>query len=273
MGEALAVQRYTLMESIATDAEKLKLPLPIMVDVGPAVQTFGGLVALTNRETFCPVATIAGRARVPIATCRKHLVTLDHHGWIKNQGRQHTRRGSPRRTATISISPKAIDAMKLKPDQAPDCLDGHYGLLPWWACCSIRRLGRLPWCGRAVLSVVLARLAAMKLAAIRQQEQSDEEVLEFIESAGGNERFRFSIRRLRQQTGLSHDSVTTAKRLLNHRFHILRWITQPKNEGGVTRETDYLVPNWDLVAQVTPASRGRCFLDLGTCRDPHAKTG
>jgi hypothetical protein len=260
---APAVKRYTLLDSVDPAVEKLKLPLAIMRDVGGAVQTLGGLLAVTNRETFAAVATIAQRARVPVPTCRKHLLTLAARGWLENLGRQHTRRGAPRRTSTIVVTKQTIDSLE------------PYSLLPWWACCSIRRVGRLPWSAKALLSVVLARLCALN-AAIERQDGcglNANNVEASIEAMGGDSRWRFSLRWLAQETGLSHDSITKAKRVLNHQWHLLKWTGQQKNEHGVSRETDFLIPNWQLVVQVTPAHQGGCFLDLGTLRDPHAKTG
>ncbi len=246
-----AVKRYTLLDSLDPAAEKLKLPLPIMRDVGPAVQTLGGLLRMTNRETYCPVADIARSARVPVATCRKHLATLTDNGWIKNQGRQHTRRGAPRRTSTIIVTKQTTDALE------------PYGLLPWWACCSIRRVGRLPWCARAVLSVVLARLAALKSAVERQDgcglDADDLEVS--IEAMGGDERFRFGLDWLTAQTGLTRESVISAKRWLNHRSGILDWMgdwTRP----GVATTTDYLIPMLTFQVVVAPAPKGGVWLDF-----------
>ena len=47
----------SLVDSLSS--EWLKLPLVIMQDVGPAVKTLGGLLNITNRETFSPVEEIA----------------------------------------------------------------------------------------------------------------------------------------------------------------------------------------------------------------------
>ena len=79
----------SLVDSLSS--EWLKLPLVIMQDVGPAVQTLGGLLNITNRETFSPVEEIARRSRLPFNTTKKHLVTLNAAGWIHNAGRGHTK--------------------------------------------------------------------------------------------------------------------------------------------------------------------------------------
>jgi DNA-binding MarR family transcriptional regulator len=282
-------QEISLLESL--NSEWLKLPLRIMQDVGPAAQTMGGILKLTNRETFSSVSDIAHKARVPIGTARKHLLTLDANGWIQNRGRQHTRRGAPRRTATIALTSKAKTAAT------------EYAVLPWWTCCSIRKVGKLPWSAKAVLSVVMARLMSLKAVVERddghlpdviEQRTEDEvyfqdgdadddgyrtsvrrgvvdevteEMLGQIDNLGGEDRFRFSLSWLMQQTGLTHDSVTSAKRLLNHRFGIVRWAGTPrlshgKFKSGTTPEPDYLIPNWDFRVVVTDAGDGKCWLDF-----------
>ena len=253
-------QEISLLESL--NGEWIKMPLAAMQDVGPAVQTLGGLLKVTNRETYSPVSDIAGKARVPIATARKHLVILDGKGWINNRGREHTRRGAPRRTATIAISKHTKN--KIEP----------YGVLPWWACCSIRKVGKLPWSVKAVLSIIMARLAALRAGAQQQADhQDDEELIGAIDNMGGEDRFRFSLTWLMRQTGLTHDSITTAKRLLKDRFGLVQWIGTPRPKGkfrpGATPETDLLVPNWDFRGLVTPASPEHCYLDFRG----YAKTG
>ena len=180
-------EQISLLESL--NGEWLKLPLSVMQDVGPAVQTLGGLLKLTSRETYSTVSAISGRARVPIATARKHLITLDATGWVANKGRQHTRRGAPRRTATIALAEKAKAAAD------------EYGVLPWWACCNVRKVGKMPWCAKAVLSVVMARLMSLKAAVEREDGQGldADDVIGSIANMGDDERFRFSLRWLVKQ--------------------------------------------------------------------------
>ncbi len=127
----------------------LKLPLAVMQDVGPAAQTFGGLLELTDKETFTFVESIAKKARVPLWTCRKHLVTLTKHGWITNAGRSRTRAGRPRRSCTLRINKRAKEASE------------SYTILPDWSMCKPSRGGCLTWASKAVLSVVMSRLAGM----------------------------------------------------------------------------------------------------------------
>ena len=79
------VQVFDLVDSL--DQSWLKLPLEVMKDVGPATQTLGGLLKITNKETFVSTATIAEAARMPPRTAEKHLHSLDTHGWVSNRGR------------------------------------------------------------------------------------------------------------------------------------------------------------------------------------------
>ena len=262
-GDAWQVERLDLLASL--DREWIKLPLTIMQDVGPAVQTLGGLLKITNRETFVPVAQIAAKARLPLPTVRKHLITLDAKGWIHNRGRECTRRGNLRRTTTVVITKKTKD--QLEP----------YGFLPWWACCEIRNVGKLPWCAKAVFSVLMARLCGLKatfdpealcacignkLAAEGEDRDGpDEDFAAMIENVGGDQRFEFSLDRLVRQTGLSRDSVVTAKRFLC-RHGVVEWEGNTPKPGQNT-DVDRLVPNWAFRVVVTPASPGKCFLGFG----------
>ena len=123
-------QEISLLESL--NSAWIKLPFEIMRDVGPAVQTLGALLKVTDKETYIAVGEIARCTGLPIGTVRKHLVTLDASGWIANRGREHTHRGRPRRTATIAITKQTKE--KIEP----------YGAFPWWACCSMRKRDRRP---------------------------------------------------------------------------------------------------------------------------------
>jgi hypothetical protein len=238
-------QAISLLQSL--DAEWLKLPVAAMIGVGPATQTLAGLLKVTNRETFTAVSEIAAKARLPVPTVRKHLATLDAKGWIANKGRGHTRAGKPRRTATLALTAKTRDHLE------------PYGFLPWWACCTIRRHGRLPWSAKALLAIVMGRLLTLKAAAERQGPQDEGDLIGDIENLGAEERFRFSLAVLEKQTGLTHDSVTAGKRHL-HRTAILQWQGGKRDDGGTA--CDLLVPNWDFRVVVTPASAGRCYLDF-----------
>ena len=256
-----STEEISLLDSL--EGEWIKLLVPAMRDVGAAAQTLGGLLKVTLKETYAPVEDIASKARLPVATVRKHLVVLDKAGWIRNAGRGHTRRGSPRRTCTIKITDKTRKAL-----DTGISLDGKqeltYALLPWWACCSGNI--KMPWCARAVLSVVMARLASLKAAVDRQDGKglSADDMEASIESMGGDDRFQFSLRRLTEQTGLTHDSVTTAKRILNCQFGIVEWEGtldgRRRAKKGTIIERDRLAPNWDFRVLVTPASEGHCHV-------------
>ena len=236
-----SVERLSLLDSLV--GEWIKLPLAAVQDVGPAAQTLGGLLALTTKETFAATSSIAQRARLPLPTVRKHLAILDGHGWIENKGRGSTRSGKPRRTTTITVTKQTRDAIQ------------PYGVLPWWACCSVRRAGKLPWAARATLAVVMARLLTLKAAAERDGPDDDLEGL--IENMDGAERFRFSLTELTQTTGLSRESVCAAKRRL------ARLGVFDLEAGDTSTATaDCLAPNWEFRVVVTPAPKGGCFLSF-----------
>lgn len=239
------VEGLSLIESL--DEEWIKLPLAAMQEVGPAVQTLGGLLNVTNRETFSALRDIALSARVPMPTCRKHLATLDKTGWIKYEGRQPTRAGHLRRTVTINITAKTKNHLK------------PYGVLPWWAGCRIGNIGRLPWSARAVLSVIMARLMSLKAAVECQDGHGLEadDIIGSIANMGDDRRFRFSLGYLIQQTGLTHDSVTAAKRRL-HQLHIVDRQCRHRDDGGT--DTDLLVPNSEFQVVKTPAEPGHFYL-------------
>ncbi len=239
------VEYISLVDSLSQ--EWIKLPLKVIKDVGPAVQTLGGLLKVTNKETFIQAATIAGHARLPVGTVRKHLVTLDQDGWILNKGRQETRRGRLRRTSTIAVTAKTRD--NLNP----------YGVLPWWACCSIGRVGKLNWATKAVLSVIMARLMSLK-GAVEQQDGHGcdaDDVMGSIANMGDEDRFRFSLDYLVRQTGLGRKAIVDAKcRLAKMRIVELRRYCD-ENGGDLA---NVLYPNEAFRAVKTPAGPGRCYL-------------
>jgi hypothetical protein len=69
-----------------------------------------------------------------------------------------------------------------------------YAILPWWVCCSITKVGKVPWSTKALVAVVMARLASLKAAADCQGDQdTDEEWIGAIENMGGDDRFSFSL--------------------------------------------------------------------------------
>ncbi|MGI6418234.1 MAG: hypothetical protein ACOX1P_21480 [Thermoguttaceae bacterium] len=243
----MEIHRFSLLDSLS-DEPWLKLPFGAMREVGPAVQTFGGLLQITDRKTFVPVETIAGEARVPLATARKHLLKLNKAGWIVQHGRQKTDRGILRRTATISIPQQAKN--RIKP----------YGVLPWWACARIRKVGSLSWSTKAILAVVLSRLMTLKAAVERTDNLNNEDFENAIETLGGEDRFRFSLDELEERTGLHRESIVRAKRAL-HRHRIIRWTKQAPIRGEDS-PTDLLLPNWNFRVVISPASPERCFFDF-----------
>jgi len=238
--------QYSLLDSL--DHEWIKLVSDVMAEVGPAAQTLGGILKVTNGETYARLDKIASAAGVPKGTLRNHLRRLHDHNWIVHKGRQRTRGGRRRRTATIKVTSRARDAAK-----------SSYGILPWWAACQIRRHGRLPWCVKAVLSVVMARLAALKKAAQEQGGEDADDLVGTIENLGGEDRFRFGMEALMGQTGLARASVWKAKHELQQ-AGIVEW-RGDEGEHGQTLP-DILVPNWDFRIVVTSAPRGGCYLDF-----------
>lgn len=184
-----------LLEALADHKGWLKAPLDVMRDVGPAVRTLGGFLAITkrnSRSTFASVALIAASAGVPTSTARKHVQTLVRRGWLANEGRKSNSRGRPRRTCTISLGKKALAAT------------GDYGAIP---------LGQenLSWSATAILSIVCRRL--MGLRAFVEEKETPNGVRSAI-MALGPERWEWSLTQLAEQTGLSRHSCIAGKREL-----------------------------------------------------------
>ena len=140
-----------------------------------------------------------------------------------------------------------------------------YGFLPWWACCTIGgKVGKLPWCTKAVLSIIMARLVGLK-AAIENEDGHGldaDDVASSIDNMGGDDHFRFSLSRLTKYTGLTRESVIAAKRTLNHRFGIVKWYGNHGREQGSATETDLLVPDWNFRVVVKPASEGFSYVSF-----------
>lgn len=229
-------EEISLLASL--NGEWIKLPLPIMRDVGPAVLTLGGILREANKETFVSADKLAQKSRLPLGTYRKHLVKLEEGGWIDNAGRGHTRAGRARRTCTIKVTAKTKDAL------------GDYAILPWWACCSIAKVGRLPWSAKALLSLLMSRLAVLRFAAQDSKGlPGDEDFWETVEV----DRFRFSLDRLERETGLHRETIVIAKRRLAT-VKIIEWF-----RGD---DADLLVPNRAFRVLVTPAGEDRCHISF-----------
>lgn len=207
----------SILESIR--GPRLHLPMGAMQDVGPATQTLGGLLAMTKTETFASVERIAHTALVPISTARKHLSVLAKNGWIVNAGRGRTKKGAPRRTCTLKVTEKTTKSLE------------KYSILPAWAA----EADWLTWADRAVLSVVMAKLAMLikaieadraKRRAERHASTRPTKIGEIVESIlpfgemelailnQGQAPWEFSLQRLQELTGLGRDAIIAAKRRL-----------------------------------------------------------
>jgi hypothetical protein len=227
-------EAHSLIDSL--EQEWIKLPFAVMREVGPAAQTLGGLLSVTKKETFAAVAEIARRARVPVKTARSHLRTLAEHQWIENAGRGRTRRGAPRRTCTLRVTPRTHDAL------TTNARELVYGVLPWWACCRSANF-HLKWSSRAVLSIVMARLMAINKAILDEGGPLSTDRKYFwalVEDFGGAKRFRFTLDKLESLTGLARHSVIAAKKELN-RYGIVKSSTDQRIDGGSAAEL--LAPN------------------------------
>lgn len=250
---------YSLDLITSLRAPWIKVPYSVMRDVGPAVQTLGGLLRITTKQTFVPLSAIATSARLPLATARKHIATLDAQGWVANSGRQRTPRGAPRRTCTLCVTKKTRDAIDRKQEHPDEPL--LWGVLPWWACCAGGTV-EMPWSARALLSVVMAKLMSLRAVVDREDGKADltsEDYWESFENLGSlDARFSFTLNDLSSLTGLSRHSIIEAKRLL-HRKKIINWqgFRDPK-KGDVT---DKLLPNPEFYVCVKPAeTEGRCYV-------------
>jgi hypothetical protein len=203
--------------------EWLKLPIASLPLAGPAVQTLAAILKKTSRETFLPVEEVAEVARLPVTTCRKHIKKLAkmEQGWINNVGRQSTRSGIPRRTCTIKITTKTTAALS----------SNGYLPLPFWACGDVAGTGELPWSAKALIAIVMGR--AMSIIGQSRNHAALADV----------KRFAFSLAYLERMTGLKHQTLASAKDLLNDRGIIGQHKTE-HDHGGTA--TDLLTPNFSL---------------------------
>lgn len=257
--------RITLLESLSQ--ELLHLSFAAMREVGPAAQSLAGVLRMTKKETFAPVSDIAAKARLPLKTVRNHLVVLDNAGWIVNAGRGHTRAGLPRRTCTIRVAQKARDAF-LQAD--PLKKEPTYGLLPWWATAKFQRVNRknlsaknLPWSARALLSVLLGKLAALKSAyepGVGKSEIDEEEFWGHAANYFSEFHHEFSLTKLQALTGLSKHAIIDGKNHLEDWGFITKRYDRRDDRGGY--DTDLLEPNPDFACEHTDADQGRCYLNI-----------
>lgn len=238
------VAHISLLGSLAR--EWIKLPCECMRECGAAAQTLGGLLRLTEKETFASVKRIAQAARLPARTVKRHLEILAENDWVSNHGRQPTRAGRARRTATRRVTKKSLSAAET-----------NYTFLPWWASCNIATVGRLKWCERAVLSVVMARMCSLRGAML----QEGSEGMAAIGAFEDKERFRFSLDAIERQTGLSRPAIVRGKRRLK-KLGIVDWFQILPEHGGNT--THFLMPRGDFVVVETPTTPGFCRLSFST---------
>lgn len=255
------VEYSDFFQSIDHPHKWYKLPLRVMADVGPAVQTFAGLLKLTKKATFRQQREIASCARLPLATVKKHLVTLHERGWIENEGRQRTAGGILRRTATLTMTKKALAA--LAPDEP-------YGVLPWQAMAVVAVMFtngkrwnnyRLPWSAKAVLSVVLSRLMSIIAGAKKQKDAGkigEDCRWEMLKAFGGIDRFRFGLDELHRLTGLGKPAIIAAKRTLK-KIGMVDWVLKKRDDGGSDR--DALAPHHGFSFQVEESDTpGKCWV-------------
>ena len=216
------VVRTTLAIHEILTADYIPLSEAAMREVGPAAQTLGGVYKITGKETFVPISTIALQSRVPPRTCEKHIDRLDAARWITNKGRQRTRAGVLRRTATYSLTAKATKS------KAP------FSRLPYYF--AVRIDGeKLTWKSRAVLAVICSTYNMLcDSPAVKEHVGVEGDFLleEF------KDHFRFSLTRLARQTGLHRESVVEAKHELK-RLSVVDW-------SGRENATDLIIPRADF---------------------------
>lgn len=221
------VVRTTLAIHELLTAPYIPLSEAAMREVGSAAQTLGGLYKITGKETFVPIHDIALSARVRQRTCEKQLKRLHESGWVHNRGRERTRAGCLRRTATHALT------LKAKKHKSP------FLRLPYWAAVPVGRT-KLSWKARAVLAVVTSQYNVL-VDSPGLEAYSDEQglILEEFE-----DRFRFSLSRLQRQTGLQRNSVVEAKREL-HEAGIITWRGSGQNVDLVLPNPDYQITRID----------------------------
>lgn len=219
-----------------------------MRDVGPAVQTLAGLLRITKRETFSPISDIAARAGVPLKTCRNHFAELENGGWVVNKGRGRNKAGITLRTCTICVTKKTIDSL------CSASTDGGgltYGKLPCWATYKFEINGSwkcLPWGARALLSLVISRMAVVKNSiepGIGMAEIEPERFYEEWANMGEDKHFRLSLPTIEKNTGISQRAAGDAKKTLCE----LGFIEPTKSAKG-----DLLEPNPNFLCTVNSAT-------------------
>lgn len=232
----------------------IKLPVRAMRDCGPAAETLGAMLRyVTDKETFTSAKKIAEALRLPLTTYRRHANQLASNGYLKNVGRENGRR-----SATIRILKKARTAA-----------DTEWGVLPSWARRNIRTVyerftgkrntGQIPWSAKAVLSIVMARLAGLRSVVNPECWVDGEELWAGVEYLGGHNKFQFSLPALTSQTGLHRESIIEGKNWLRE-HGLVDQFANPGRNGGSGR--DSLMPSPTFRIKKTPIDEKRCYLDF-----------
>ena len=238
-----SIREYSILGSL--DRDWIKLPHAAMIDVGPATQTLGGILSITSQQTFVAVEKIAICARVPVKTARNQLGNLDGRGWVKNLHRQVTRgKNGPtlRKTATYGITDQTRDLIK------------PYGILPDWGSYRFSDGSRLNWSARAVLSVIMSRLAKYR-SLPEVEHEVGEEFWGSFDNFYWDDRFRFSITFLERTTGLRPEAIVRAKRELAS-MRIIKWSTDDRS--------DIMVPNREFRIVEQSIGNGKMRVDFKT---------
>lgn len=261
-------QQISLLDSLSGKGSWLQLPFAVMRDVGPAVQTLAGLLLISRRDTFSPVSDIAERAGLPLKTCRNHFAELESGGWVVNKGRCQNAAGMTVRTCTICVTKKTIDSLCAGsgPSSGPT-----YGILPWWATNEFQRPNGswkcLPWGSRALLSLILARMAVMKNTIEPGIGMAAIEADRFYEEWANMEddrHCRLPLPEIEKITGLSQRAAGDAKKNL----HELGFIEPTKSSKG-----DLLKPNPNFLCMVNPETPSRCVVLPPRSDSPLANSG
>ena len=85
-------------------------------------------------------------------------------------------------------------------------------------------------------------------------DERDEELVGAIDNLGGDERFRFGLDELTRSTGLTRESIVSAKRWLKGR-RLINWSGGDGHLGA-----DCLAPNYEFHVVETTTKPGYCSL-------------
>lgn len=185
-----SIATQDILQSLAGPNAWLRLSFKAMNLVGPASQTLGALWRLRKQEVYASIKTISRWSFVvPPDTVKKHLRTLEDNHLITLE------RSKYRRTNTITLLEPALEMLKTD----------RFGICPWWI------PKHLLWRNTAVLGVVLAEAWKIrKVAADGCHEFGSD--WEAIAADYEDNRFRFSLSKLHEFTGLSKRSITQSRK-------------------------------------------------------------